>query len=210
MPLRVIILIISVVVLAVGCQPEPKPQVISYQPYEALEPADVSPPGSPDSSRPGNLPGGWIPQGQERDWTAIVIHHSATRNGNAAVFDRAHRARNWDGVGYNFVIGNGTDSGDGQIEVTFRWNEQRTGAHTGNTPDNWANREAIGICLVGDFNQTRPSERQMQSLARLVRFLQNRYDIPTSRIYGHGTTPGARATDCPGRNFSMQRLKSML
>jgi len=26
----------------------------------------------------------------------------------------------WAGIGYDFVIGNGTDSGDGEIEVTFR------------------------------------------------------------------------------------------
>jgi N-acetyl-anhydromuramyl-L-alanine amidase AmpD len=50
----------------------------------------------------------------------------------------------------------------------------------------------------------------MQSLVKLVSFLQNRYGISKSRIYGHNTTPGARVTDCPGKRFSMVRLKSML
>ena len=158
-----------------------------------------------------NIPQDWYPPSwREKGWEAIVIHHSATSNGNAAIFDKKHREENhWDGVAYDFVIGNGTDSGDGEVEVTFRWREQITGAHC-KTPNNWANEEGIGICLVGNFNNTSPSLRQMRSLSKLVRFLQDRYKIPTRRIYGHGTTPGARVTDCPGRMFPMSGLKSML
>jgi hypothetical protein len=155
---------------------------------------------------------GWIPPSSlEKMWTAIIIHHSATDKGNAAIFDKWHRERNhWEGVGYDFVIGNGTDSADGQVEVTFRWTQQKAGAHTGGTPNNWANRDGIGICLVGNFDKTYPTRSQMQSLARLVRFLQKRYNIPNSRIYGHGMTPGSRVTECPGKYFPMNGFKSML
>jgi len=157
------------------------------------------------------VPTTWIPPSNlEKNWTAIIVHHSATSKGNAAIIDKWHREGNhWKGVGYDFVIGNGTNSADGQVEVTFRWTQQTTGAHT-KTPNNWANMDGIGICLVGNFDETYPTARQMRSLARLVQFLQRRYNIPTSRVYGHGTTPGARVTDCPGRYFSMSRLKSML
>jgi len=170
---------------------------------------------SPKQSRGnavGNVPRGWLPPSQlEKKWVAVVIHHSATETGNAAIFDKMHREQNhWAGIGYDFVIGNGTDSGDGEIEVTFRWREQIPGAHCGGTANNWANRDGIGICLVGDFDRTVPTAPQMQSLLRLVRFLQNRYGIPKWRIYGHKATPGARVTDCPGTKFSMARLKSML
>lgn len=159
-----------------------------------------------------DIPRDWVPPSRlEKKWKAIVVHHSGTQNGNAAIFDKWHREGNhWEGVGYDFVIGNGTDSGEGQVEVTFRWREQKTGAHCGGTPGNWANEEAVGICLVGNFNHTVPTARQVQSLVKLVRFLQKRYGIPKSRIFGHNTTPGARVTDCPGKRFSMARLKSML
>ena len=155
--------------------------------------------------------GPWIPQVySERAWQAIVIHHSATASGNAAIFDRWHREENhWNGVGYNFVIGNGTDSGDGQVEVTHRWQQQLVGAHC-RTPKNWANEHAIGICLVGDFSQDRPTAAQMKSLVQLVRFLQQRYGIPTSAIYGHGDTPGARVTACPGHLFPWDQLRRSL
>jgi len=152
----------------------------------------------------------WLPPSYlEKKWTAIVIHHSGTRDGNATIFGKWHtQGRNWEGVGYDFVIGNGTDSGDGQIEVTFRWREQLVGAHCGGTPDNWANEKAVGICLVGDFNKTAPTANQIDSAIRLVRFLCQRYGIAGTRIYGHNTTPGARPTECPGRRFSMAQLKS--
>jgi hypothetical protein len=159
-----------------------------------------------------NVPRDWLPPSDaEKKWTAIVIHHSATERGNAAIFDRTHREENrWDGVGYDFVIGNGSDSGDGQVEVTFRWQQQVAGAHCGGTPDNWANVDAIGICLVGNFNHSAATAKQMQSLSELVQFLQKRYRIPTSRIYGHSDTPGARVTDCPGRNSPVVTLKQVL
>jgi hypothetical protein len=158
------------------------------------------------------VPAAWMPpSGLERNWTAIIIHHSATSKGNAAIFDKWHREGNhWEGVGYDFVIGNGTDSADGQVEVTFRWTQQKTGAHCGGTPGNWANTDGIGICLVGDFDKTYPTKRQLQSLVKLVQFLQRRYNIRENRIYGHGTTPGARITDCPGKLFPMAGFKSML
>ncbi|MHC4076299.1 MAG: peptidoglycan recognition protein family protein [Planctomycetota bacterium] len=158
------------------------------------------------------IPAKWLPPvSLEKKWIAIVLHHSATNTGNAAIFDKRHREdKHWDGIGYDFVIGNGTDSGDGQVEVTYRWRKQKTGAHCGGTPSNWANEKAIGICLVGDFSKSSPGLVQMQSTLKLVGFLQDRYHIRKSRIYGHGNTPGARVTDCPGKKFPMAWLKSML
>ena len=156
---------------------------------------------------------GWIPpRGCEKGWKAIVIHHSDTDKGNMKVFDRYHKdGHKWKGIGYDFVIGNGNGSGNGQVEVTFRWKQQIAGAHCGGTPSNWANEDGIGICLVGDFTKTAPTSRQMGALVKLVRFLQSRYNIPKSRIYGHQSTPGYKnGTKCPGKYFPMAKFKRML
>jgi hypothetical protein len=185
--------------------PTPVPPKTTPLPPTPTKPAPSAP------GLTGPVPRAWLPSRPDRAWSAIIIHHSATGEGNAVIFDKWHREENgWEGVGYDFVIGNGTDSGDGEIEPTFRWRGQLTGAHTGGTPGNWANEEGIGICLVGDFSRTAPTSRQMDSLVRLVRFLQVRYHIPKSRIYGHGSTPGGHITDCPGRRFPMSWLKSNL
>lgn len=198
-----------------GCvtDDEAMPEIV-YSPGSKISPIPprvVRPRQNYKNSYSG-YPRAWFPPSQvEKNWRAIIIHHSATATGNATIFDKMHREQNhWEGVGYDFVIGNGVDSGDGQIEVTFRWRQQIPGAHCGGTAGNWANKDGIGICLVGNFDETVPTKKQMQSLLTLVRFLQKRYGISKSRIYGHKTTPGAHVTECPGRNFPMYRLKSML
>ena len=214
---------IGLAVLLLACQAwlqgciytdEPVPQIVvggSLPSVPTPEPAPKPPAPSPPRTEPAGSAVWCPPSYLEKNWTAVIIHHSATENGNMAIFDKWHReGRHWDGVGYHFVIGNGTDSGDGAVEQTYRWRGQKTGAHCGGTAGNWANEDAVGICLVGNFNKTVPTARQMQSLLRLVRFLQTRYRIPKSRVYGHGTTPGAKSTDCPGRKFPMYWLKARL
>jgi hypothetical protein len=207
-------LLLLVVLGLAGCASEESVPQIIYEgatipsaplPPSPTRPAIVTPPAISPAPR------AWLPSRSERAWSAIIIHHSATDAGNAAIIDKWHREENgWNGIGYDFVIGNGSNSGDGEVEPTFRWRGQLTGAHTGGTPGNWANEEGIGICLIGDFDRTTPTARQMDSLVRLVRFLQQRYGIPKSRIYGHGSTPGGHSTDCPGSRFPMSRLKANL
>ena len=210
--------IICLMIIETGCfQVEPAPKVVSQPQVEPLhlpDPVIIKHPQPAHTTTFGKVsgvPSQWLPPASvEKKWKAIVIHHSATDSGNATIFDKWHRENHdWDGVGYDFVIGNGSESGNGQIEVTFRWRQQRVGAHC-KTPNNWANRSAVGICLVGNFDKTVPTKKQMQALVRLTRFLQRRYHIPKSRIYGHRTTPGARITHCPGMNFPMAKFKSML
>ena len=207
------VVVISVCLLALGgCVPEQhvptivdshrSGTIIRYRkPARALAPVNNR----------SNAAHGWIPPARiERKWTAIIVHHSVTSSGNVALFDKYHREeKHWDSIGYDFVIGNGKGSGDGQIEVTVRWRKQKTGAHC-KTSNNWANERGIGICLVGDFNNNRPTRKQMASLIRLTRFMQKRYNIPNNRIYGHKNTPGAGVTDCPGKRFPMGRFKAML
>ena len=138
-----------------------------------------------------------------RPWKWIVIHHSATPTGGAVAFDKMHRAKGWDELGYDFVIGNGTDTADGQVEVGSRWVKQKIGAHA-KTPDNRFNEFGIGICLVGNFDVTRPTAKQMKSVEKLCAFLMKQYHIPASGIYGHRDT---KSTDCPGNNTNLALIR---
>src|SRR5687768_2742714 len=82
-------------------------------------------------------------------WRWIIGHHSAIKYGNLAVYDREHRRRGkMDGLGYHFVIGNGIDSGDGEIEIGPRWLEQIRGGHVATDEFNIS---GIGICVIGNF-----------------------------------------------------------
>ena len=159
------------------------------------------------TTRPSRCSRRWVPPTTERKWRWIVIHHSDDLRGNVAKYDDYHRnEKRWEhGCGYHFVIGNGTLSGDGEVEVGPRWPRQLHGAHA-KTPDNRFNDFGVGICLVGKFNDGagRPSRAQMDSLVRLVRWLQARYDIDVDRVHGHCD---CCVTDCPGKNFPWAELK---
>ncbi|MBI4617297.1 MAG: N-acetylmuramoyl-L-alanine amidase [Planctomycetes bacterium] len=156
-------------------------------------------------------PGWKEPVENPRDWKAIVIHHSASARGNAATFDEWHKAKGWDGLGYHFVIGNGTGSGNGEIEIGFRWHEQREGAHAGNT---WYNQHGIGICLVGNFEEeeSEPTFSQMTALVRLCIHLTEIFGIPDSAIVPHKAVRDAErgTTDCPGKNFDMEEFRGLV
>ncbi len=168
-------------------------------PPQYRQPAQRQPVAPPPS-------GMWYPTAAKLSgrWTQIIVHHSATAVGGAKSFDRAHRAKGWEELGYHFVIGNGTETPDGAIEVGSRWNKQKHGAHC-KTPNNTANLEGIGICLVGDFTRTRPTPAQLASLERLTRYLSWQCRIPPDRITTHRDVTGKTA--CPGHNFSIAGLR---
>lgn len=131
-------------------------------------------------------------------WKNIIIHHSATDQGDSLLFDKVHSDKGWEGIGYHFVISNGSRGRvDGQIEVSPRWLKQVPGAHC---KADHMNERAIGICLVGNFNNGQPTRRQMDSLVFLVKTLSRYYRIPSRKILGHGQVEGAQ-TDCPGTQF---------
>jgi hypothetical protein len=194
--------------LAVGCQStvRTQPTAAALIPPPCFDGPRLAPPGSPGTHSYAAAPSGpssWVPQVAPRPWKWIVIHHSASPTGSMAVFDKEHRAKGWDGVGYHFVIGNGTNSGDGQVEVTPRWPIQKWGAHA-KTLDNRYNEFGIGICLVGNFDSTRPTARQMASLDKLVAYLMQTYHISPQNVIGHRDT---KPTECPGRNMDVAAVR---
>jgi N-acetyl-anhydromuramyl-L-alanine amidase AmpD len=141
-------------------------------------------------------------------WKYIIIHHSATEDGSALQFHRWHLNKGWDkGVGYHFVVDRDQSSKqDGEIESTPRWIKQEDGAHC---KANDMNTRAIGICLVGNFDDENVSRKQMESLVFLVNKLRKYYKIPLSHIMGHGEVTGA-STHCPGRNFPWKEFLDKL
>lgn len=153
----------------------------------------------------GSGPRAWIPHVRPHAWKYIVIHHSATAVGSATSFDRAHRQKGWDELGYHFVVGNGTYSADGLVEVGGRWTSQKIGAHAGVRR---YNEDGIGICLVGDFQSGHPTSAQLRSLATLTAHLMKTYRIPAAQVIGHGQIP-AKHTNCPGQHLSIASVRTL-
>lgn len=145
-----------------------------------------------------------IPLYNTRPWSYIVIHHTATEEGNATSINRSHHQRGfWDGLGYHFLVDNGSFGKlDGQIEISPRWIKQKDGAHCNAAG---MNQNGIGIALVGNFSQSNVSSNQLDSLVFLVSTLMKHYKIPLSRVLPHGSVPG-KSTECPGKRFPWDTL----
>jgi len=141
---------------------------------------------------------------KRRRWQFIVVHNSGTRQGNARVFDYYHKhvRRMQNGLAYHFVIGNGTSTGNGQVEVGDRWRRQINGGHV---HSDYLNNISLGICLVGDFNRDQPTRAQLEACEELIRFLRQRCGgtgrgaIPVKPH--REINPPRWPTDCPGDDF---------
>lgn len=146
---------------------------------------------------------------QRRRWRYIVVHNSGTQQGNAKAFEYYHlRVRKMpNGLAYHFVIGNGSSSGDGQIEIGNRWRRQINGGHV---HSDYLNNIAIGICLVGDYNRGQPTKRQTEALEELIRYLRQRVgkiDRRWAIVKAHREiNPPRWPTDCPGDHFPYRWL----
>ncbi|MBC2593230.1 N-acetylmuramoyl-L-alanine amidase [Ruficoccus amylovorans] len=137
-------------------------------------------------------------------WQYIVAHHSAIEKGNAAIYGSAHERRGMEnGLAYHFVIGNGIDSGDGEIEIGPRWYKQLRGGHV---RDSHVNDVGIGICMVGNFENHPPTERQHASFIQLVDYLQKNCVASDYTFTVHKWVDGARHTLCPGKHFPYQEM----
>ena len=147
-------------------------------------------------------------RGVHSRWKYIVIHHSATAQGSMEGMDRYHRdeRKMQNGLAYHFVIGNGRGMGDGQVGIGSRWRGQLNGGHL---YAEWQNSVAIGICLVGNFEERAPTAKQQESLVALLDYLQKRTGLGKKSIMPHRKI-NVRPTVCPGKYFPQERILSRL
>lgn len=144
-------------------------------------------------------------------WRYIVVHNSGTRQGNAKAFDYYHRhvRKMPNGLAYHFVIGNGTSSGNGAVEIGPRWRGQINGGHV---HSDYLNSIALGICLVGDYNHEKPTREQLEALDELIKYLRKRVgktDHKLAIVKPHrDINPPQWPTDCPGDRFPYNWLNS--
>ena len=108
------------------------------------------------------------------------------------------------GLAYDFVIGNGKDSGDGEIEIGPRWLKQLDGGHVRSS---FYNAHGIGICLVGNFEKRRPGARQMASFTALVDWLRDEAPLGARPRFTVHRWVDKNHTVCPGKFFPYAAMK---
>lgn len=121
----------------------------------------------------------------KEDWiTDISVHHYAGQ-GDPYKASRIHTVeRGWNNIAYiDFIDFDGT-----LYECLPKYAK---GNHNGTN-----NSEAIGICLNGDFTKQAPTNEQITTLIRRVRYYKSK--LPNLRyLMGHKEYRGHTA--CPGR-----------
>ena len=133
-------------------------------------------------------------------WTRLTVHHTAMHSstlgrvspgeiGQAIQgIQRQHMVdRGFGDIGYHFLVDPRGGIWAGR-DLTYQ------GAHALGS-NNIAN---LGICLLGNFEDERPTAAALSALERLVNDLRERYGIPRNRVYGHRDFT---STACPGRNL---------
>lgn len=123
----------------------------------------------------------------------IVIHNSACKSiddVSALEIHQIHKNLGWAGIGYHFVIRkNGTiESGRALAAV---------GAHCYSHNEN-----SVGICLSGNFDNEKPTKKQLKSLKNLTAWLCRKYNLDPKKdqtILGHRDL--ISGTSCPGSSM---------
>ena len=120
----------------------------------------------------------------------IVVHHSAIPNASPAEIQELHMdRRGFADVAYHFLIDSDGIIYEGR-EINIR------GAHV-----QGFNTGAVGIVLIGNFNEAMPTQFQFVSLEELVDYLRYTYEI--RYLAGHMDYPDQSpdGTECPGDNL---------
>lgn len=146
------------------------------------------------------------------DWNYIIIHDSRGITGGQqeldAAWDREYARQGQSvprGAGYHFVINDRFGQSEGDIEIARRWKDQLAGDYiNGEQADMW-NRQAIGICIMGDADNRAFSGDQIESTVKLVRLLQEAYGISRERVYVQtGRSAGSAGAFFPNAEFYKQ------
>lgn len=152
-------------------------------------------------------------RGATREISEVVVHWSATyinQNIGAEEIDQWHKARDFSGIGYHYVIRR-----DGSLQRGRPLNEIGAHAKTGDH-----NNFSVGICLVGGYNCASGTKNPDQfanstsvnnaQWASLKNFLRAFYSIhPGGQVWGHNDTDPDNKID-PGismENFVFKHFK---
>lgn len=126
--------------------------------------------------------------------TKLIVHHSESPSKTTTFEDirRWHVAeKKWKDIGYHVVIQH-----DGKV-VRGR-DEGTQGAHAS---AGGFNKNSLGLCLCGNFDNEHPTREQWLSLYSVLSEWCKKYSIKpgSNTIIGHRDAPGVTKT-CPGVN----------
>lgn len=139
----------------------------------------------------------------------IIIHHSLTEDGKTvswgAIRNYHVNTMKWLDISYHY----GIELVNDHYEVLKGRMDTEDGAHCLGF-----NGNALGICVVGNFDHAAPSPVQLALLVKLVKSLMAIHGISRERVIGHHESFALRGKNveksCPGNFFSMRSFRESL
>ena len=111
-------------------------------------------------------------------WEWIEICYSGTKSGNIEQLAELRGLSDPDNLNCHFCVYNGFGGHDGQIEPTYKWQNQQS--IDGNPWD--GSEQAIRICVVSDGRSTRPTDCQVKRIQMLIEELTRCFNIESKSI----------------------------
>lgn len=150
-------------------------------------------------------PAGHIPK-------RIVVHHTyqptaeqylkCARDQDRLLFvkriQRYHQLdRGWADIGYHYLIGPDGKVFEGRDVALI-------GSHCGGTPPagvkrKFSNTGSVGISVIGNYDDEKPSAQAIDSLNRLLGYLMSCYSISADNLFGHFEAWATPPKTCPGK-----------
>lgn len=137
----------------------------------------------------------------------IFVHHSVTPrdldiNKSVSSFNRTHGERlhkEENSLGLH-VAYHEVASGNGDTRRT------RADSEIGFHASNWElNKESLGICLTGNFDEEYPSEKQLKAVKEWILRKCQKYNLGRNDVMFHRDVKGVNKT-CPGRNIQKEEF----
>lgn len=158
-----------------------------------------------------------------REIKNIIVHHSLSRWGDGEVVKSWHMdakpgGNGWNAPGYHVVICNGfptysahsaqkpVKSADGRADRIWPESNLSNGCK-------YANRNALQVCMIGDFDTDCPTLPQVERLTGLLAYWCKKYGLdPENDIYGHGEMQlkigrEGYSKSCPGKLLDMDAIR---
>jgi hypothetical protein len=145
-------------------------------------------------------------------WSHIMLHHSLTKDSQTVSWQAIRKyhkeTMGWKDIGYHFGIelvgaysNTPVQRQEAEYEILIGRNLDQEGAHC---PQQGMNKKAIGICFVGNFDETPVPMEQWNKGVIFVASLIKLLDIPYNFIVGHRDYA---PKSCPGKFFDLEKFR---
>ncbi len=134
----------------------------------------------------------------------IIVHHTERNNDSPSFVKFRHiYLRGWEDIGYHYLIGNTRPfTINGKIYAGRPENFE--GAHTFGY-----NKNSLGVCIIGNFDNILPSEKQLESLIYLADKKMKEYNLSANNVLGHSEIVSTEKS-CPGNFVNMPYIRGVL